>query len=136
MKIDVVIGTSTAYDVDVTCVCEDRYRLEEEDCLCLCADSLEEAARLPQFGDVMLAQRVDAKTVRFVWTYERAPYRRFSYVLSQEAIEAQSTRALLLDVVSVGGRWELHAGGVLLISVPGGSALNPGVALVQSGDKG
>jgi hypothetical protein len=104
--------------VSVTCVGANLYRLDEEACLFLGADSDEDVDSFPRFGDVMLTEPVDVQTVRYVSLHQRAAYKQFSYVLSLEVIESETTHSLLSAVVAAGGHWERQAGGVLFIAVP------------------
>jgi hypothetical protein len=122
----------TAHSVLVSCVGPSLYRLEEEATLFLGAEDEEDADSFPRFGDIIFTEAVDAQTVRYISVYERSKFIQFCYVLPNKIIESKSVAAFLEKVVSEDGHWELQAGGVLFISLPAGSSLDPKAGIFGS----
>ena len=77
------------------------------------------------FGDVIEADSNTAGGLRFVRVAERGGWRTYDFVLPSELIESERVVTILDRVLSLGGRWELVFGGVLLLCLPPATSYNP-----------
>ncbi|CAN5894561.1 hypothetical protein BH11PSE8_BH11PSE8_39440 [soil metagenome] len=129
LELDVIAGCMTSSGIHLTRVGPNLYRLDEEAALCLGADDDDDddddADSYPRFGDVMLVEHVDDRTVRYIAVHERGPYRQFCFTVTPAFAESKAATAFLSSVTAAGGHWECHMGGLLFIAVPEGSDLEP-----------
>lgn len=113
-------GDKTIYDVEVTEVGPNAYRLDEELRLLLASEAQdeEELGDLPRYGDLIETKAGPNGTLVFVRVLERGAYRHYDAMVTQEIAESQSLELLLDEVVAEGGRWERIFGGFLYVSLP------------------
>lgn len=114
----IVANDMTVYDVEVTPVGPDLYRLNEEPGLFFAADDEEDAASYPRYGDVIRATVVGDNTVRYESVYQRGSYQHYVYTISEAIGKSPDFSKLLEKIVRLGGHWERHMEGILLISIP------------------
>lgn len=108
---NIVAGSMTASGVQVTPLGHGLYRLEEEACLFLGAETDEEAENLPRYADVIRATEVDPETIRLEGVHERAPFKRYLFVVSEAQSRSDSFEGFLKQVAGMGGNWSLQMGG-------------------------
>ncbi len=80
---------------------------------------------LPNYGDVIEAVEITARTLQFVRVVERAPLKRFQFLLSQDVAESPALEPILSRVEALDGRWERVFGGVLIMYLPEDSEYDP-----------
>lgn len=118
-------GSKTAIDVEVTVVGEGLFRLDEEPLLFLAADAARDMELFPRFGDIIFAERINSTTVPYLGISERGPYRHYDFLVTQQLSESPRLASFLAEVVQGGGRWERCMGGILVLSLPATSPLDP-----------
>jgi hypothetical protein len=72
----------------------------------------------PKFHDIVETEPHDDGTQRFVCIRQRAKLIHGCWCLTKELIESPEMDVFLAKVVSAGGCWEIHFGGVLLLHLP------------------
>ena len=111
-------GDATMENLDVTRVGINLYRIEEDICSFLIAETEEELDLTPRYGDVIHTAPIDKGTVQFITVYERAPMKRYDFILGEETFQLDSFHSLHQEIIDMGGHVERHFGGMLLISIP------------------
>jgi hypothetical protein len=99
----------------VTMVAEGLYRV----------DSVPVMIESVKFRDVIEADDVDGKVLRFCRVVEKSDWRVFDFLLAREAIESEKISTVLRRVEQIGGHWERVFGGCLFICLPPEVAWNP-----------
>jgi len=111
----ITFGDVTIDDLRLSCLGENRYRLEEAPVL---ADSV-------FYGDIIEAERQSDGSLTFLKVVEPSGMRHYDYLLSRTVFESKGFEALLLKIKAAGGYWTQAFGGLLLVSLPPESELNP-----------
>ena len=108
----------TTKSVIVTPLDDGRFRLEVDPLSCLIAESDEDLKELPNFGDIIEASTVEPGTIRFRRVVERAPLKRFQFLINKDLIESPSFGELCSTIEAHDGHWERVFGGVLIVYLP------------------
>lgn len=116
--INIKVGSMTTFDTEVTQVGDDLYRLEEEACLFLGAETDEDAELYPRYGDVIQARILDTTTIQYEGIHSRAPLNHFVFAISETFAKSEVLEGFLKTLVHRGGIWGIHIGGLLMISIP------------------
>jgi hypothetical protein len=111
-------GDAAIENLEVTQIGINLYRIEEDICSFLIAETEEELDSTPRYGDIIHAAPVEKGTIRFISVYERAPMKRYDFILGEEIVESDSFHSLHQEIIDMGGHVERHFGGMLLISIP------------------
>lgn len=77
------------------------------------------------FRDIIEADKVDAKTIRFRRIAQKSDWRVFDFILARDVIESARISEVLRRVEQMGGHWERIFGGCLYICLPPGIGWNP-----------
>src|SRR5258708_7094653 len=109
----------------VTALGNDLYRLEQ-------SSLLGEA----YYRDVISTSRLDDGDLLFLGIEKPSGLVVQSWVLSLEVIDSIEVRAILEDVVAVGGNWEQVFGGVLIIHTPAAHAEDFSERIIACADSG
>ena len=131
-SIYVAFNDSSLSLVEVTRLGENRFRLEQSR---LFAEEDD-----PAFGDVIEVAPLEdasrfgpwpreAPCFRLLRVLERAPYNHFMWVVSPQVAESVELNLFGDAVLAAGGICDRVAGGVLMVSLPKGSPLDPEAAL-------
>src|SRR4051812_18808129 len=84
-----------------------------------------------KFRDIIEAEDIDGKTLRFLRVAQQSNWRVFDFLLAREAIESAEISRVLRRVEEVGGRWERVFGGCLFICLPPEVDWNPTADVVE-----
>lgn len=124
-SVTLTIADMVAYPTRVTCVGPNLYRLDEEANFFLFAGSDEEADALPRFGDTFRARVQEPGTLHYECLHERGAYRHYEFMLNGKLAESSELDALMVKWEERGAHWERHMVGMLFVSVPSNSDLDP-----------
>lgn len=108
-----------------------RFRLELDPLSCFSAECPQDLRELPNYGDVIEAVDIASGTLRFVKVVERAPLKRFQFLLSRDYAESPELEMVLSRVETLNGHWERVFGGVLILYLPEDSDYDPSKKLKQ-----
>lgn len=111
-------GGVTDQSAVVTRVGPGRFRLEQDPLSCLMAERPRDLKRLPNYGDIIEAEEIAPNTLRFAKVAERAPLKRFQFIISQDLIESPGLATILSKVTALQGHWERIFGGILIVYLP------------------
>jgi hypothetical protein len=92
-----------------------RYRAEESS---LGNDSI-------NLGDVIAASQIDEGKIKFLNVSQKSSYVPLRWIIPKSAAESDGLTGFLKQVSDVGGLWEHALGGVLILHLPHGTALDP-----------
>ncbi len=119
------VSAMTAEAVEVTEVGPNLYRLDEEAALFLGAGDDEDVDDFPRYGDVFYATPTPDGKLRLESIHQRAPLRRYTFSVTEHIAASTQLAGLLKRVTDEGGHWERHMGGIVFISLPTASTMNP-----------
>ena len=102
----------------VTPLGDGRYRLDMDPVSWLIANHPQDLEGLPNYGDVIEAVETAPNTLRFVRVLERAPLRKFEFLVSRDIAGSPELQTILSKVAALEGHWERVAGGALTIYLP------------------
>jgi hypothetical protein len=111
-------GDATMENVEVTQVGINLYRIEEDICSFLIAETEDELDSTPRYKDVIQAVPVEKGTVQFIAVYKRAPMKRYDFILGEKAFQLDAFHSFHQEIIDMEGHVERHFGGMLLISIP------------------
>jgi hypothetical protein len=131
VQLCIAAGSKTAIDVEVTIVGEGLFRLDEEPLLFLAADNESEIGLFPRYGDTIFGERIDETTIRYLGVCERGQYNHYDFIVTEKLAESPRMAEFLNKVVHDGGHWERRMGGVLVLSLPKASLINPSDFMVK-----
>ncbi len=78
-----------------------------------------------KFRDVIEADEVDGKTLRFRRVAQKSDWRVFDFLLARDDRESEKINRVLRRVEQLGGHWERVFGGCLFICLPPEVDWNP-----------
>jgi hypothetical protein len=122
-------GDTTIENVEVTQIGINLYRIEEDICSFLIAETEDELDSTPRYKDIIHAATIEKGTVQFIDVYERASMKRYDFILGEEVFELDAFHSLQQEVIDMGGHVERHFGGMLLISIPDELSYDPTEAI-------
>jgi hypothetical protein len=88
-------------------------------------DSVPVMIKSVKFRDVIEADEVEGKALRFRRVVEKSDWRVFGFLLAREVGESEKISTVLRRVEEVGGHWERLFGGCLFICLPPDVGWNP-----------
>jgi hypothetical protein len=77
------------------------------------------------FRDVIEADEVGEKTLRFRQVAQKSGWQVFDFILARDVIESEKISKVLRRVEEIGGHWERIFGGCLFICIPPEEGWNP-----------
>lgn len=110
-----------------------RYRLELDPLSCLIADRPRDLKDLPNYGDVISAEVIGPGALRFVEVVERAPLKRFQFLIPRDVAESRELQTVLSKIDTMDGHWERVMGGVLILCLPKDCNYDPSQDLERIG---
>ena len=110
-----------------------EYRLEQDPLSCLIADRPRDLKDLPNYGDVIAAEVIGPGALRFVKVVERAPLKRFQFLIPRDIAESRALEIVLSKVEAITGHWERVMGGVLIIYLPKDCNYDPSKEILRMG---
>jgi hypothetical protein len=102
----------------VTRIAERLYRLEQDPLILVFAEDEDEAVLLPGFRDIIEAEEIGPTTLKFVRIIERAKFKRFEFLISEEFATSPKMTAVADKIIGHNGHCETIMGGILIIYLP------------------
>jgi hypothetical protein len=116
--IDLHLRETYIGEAEVQAIEDELFRLVDEPALIWFVEDDEDEQLVPRFGDVFRAALRRDGTYQLEAIVERAPLLRFTIGVTKNIAESDCLRAVLDELVAIGGHWERHLGGILLAAVP------------------
>lgn len=113
----------------------DRYQLLQDPLSSMFAESEDELETLPKFMDVIFAEKVGEKKIRYIKVSESSEFNIFDYIITERMSEHSGLKDVLEKVENEGGQSERVLGGILKIFLPLDSVYDPSEDLDKLGKR-
>lgn len=115
--------------VEMTLVGPGLYRLDEEATAFFALETDEECESCPVYGDTIRAIHLGSQALQYVELHQRGNYVRSILGISKKVSQTPALGSFLRSIEAAGGYWEIQMKGMLYISLPPNSNIDPWLEL-------